>query len=355
MTVNADRYFVSFKPKESRSTYFKLAYEPCNFDTAVNEYDKWMEKLVQHDWLYCFGIPKPEAIEKRKKEKEEQALLEQQQKEQSSNLEVSNNNDDNDSNNNKDNDNNDNNDNDKVNEKVDSSSIMDNNTIHNDVDSTKIDKPVDPLYTLDELDISNVPKRWQDILKVDKSNIEGAGQGLFATQKLPYNSPLGFYFGVPMTEDEFDSMKENVGKSSEYSIMYRKTVLDATDENGQPYTDVNGRLYCPFHFMNDANNMESANILFVEGYVVNQVICWTKREIHPGEELLVWYGKEVNRYWSPPKSSSFSSPSSLSTSSLSKKSSSSPSISSLPSPTPSLSISSSSVSISSKNDDEESS
>ncbi|KAI9306579.1 hypothetical protein BJ944DRAFT_159630 [Cunninghamella echinulata] len=306
LTVNVDRYFIAFKPEGSRSTYFKLAYEPGSFDTAVKEYDKWMEKLIQHDWLYCFGTPKPEAIEKRKKEAEEQLFIQQQ----SSTCKLKEPNNSNNNNNNdcskinekieESNNNNDNNDS-KLNEEMESATAIKSKNEVEHVESTKAAEV--PVYTLDELDLTNVPKRWQDILKVEQSTIPGAGQGLFATQTLPYNSPLGFYFGVPMTEDEFDSMKESVGKASEYSIMYRKTVLDATDDKGEPYTDVNGRLYCPFHFMNDANNMESANILFLEGYVVNQIIIWTKRIIQPGEELLVWYGKEVNRYWSPSKPS----------------------------------------------------
>ncbi|KAJ1966125.1 hypothetical protein GGI12_000274 [Dipsacomyces acuminosporus] len=147
---------------------------------------------------------------------------------------------------------------------------------------------------------TDVPKSWRDIVTVQKSRIPNAGNGLFAVHDLPAGTPLGFYFGVPMTEDEFDSLKDNVGVASHYSIMYRKTVLDATDENGAPYSDPNGRVYCPFHFMNEDTDEKNCNIAFLEGAAVNQVICLASRNIKVGEELLVFYGDEVDRsHWKP--------------------------------------------------------
>lgn len=142
-----------------------------------------------------------------------------------------------------------------------------------------------------------VPKSWKDIVEVRPSSIPNAGNGLFAARMLPGGIPLGFYFGVPMTEDEFDSLKETKGMSSHYSIMYRKTVLDATDPDGMPYTDPEGPVYCPFHFMNE-DRKGSGNIVFQEGIKVNQVICMTKRTVGKGEELFVSYGDEVDRsHW----------------------------------------------------------
>lgn len=162
--------------------------------------------------------------------------------------------------------------------------------------TTKQTEP-EPLITLDQLDLTNIPQSWHDIVQVKPSLIPFGGNGLFAKRKLPYNTPIGFYFGVPMTEDEFDSLKDRVGRSSEYSIMYRRTVLDATDDQGQPVTDASSPRYCPFHFMNETSSQRTASIAFVEGAVVNQIICWTKKEIEKDEELLVWYGKDVHRYW----------------------------------------------------------
>ncbi|KAI8377628.1 uncharacterized protein BYT42DRAFT_497308 [Radiomyces spectabilis] len=334
LTYNSDRYFVPFKPEGSRSTHFKLAYEPGNFKTAVQEYRKWEAKLAEHDWPFCFGELKEEfrnkapsnpsevngeqPVEKVTTETANPAEESKTQLTTQPSMTMS-----------------------------ESSGQMEAKVINSDRQDTVAieteNKPKDDtaaapvshdMPTLDQLDLTNVPKSWTDIVRVADSNIPGAGKGLFAKRRLPYNTPLGFYFGVPMTEDEFDSLKDGVGRASEYSIMYRKTVLDATDENGQPYSDPEGEMYCPFHFMNETNEA-GANMWFLEGALVNQVICWTKRDIQEGEELLVWYGHDVDRYWSqsskPTKSStpSVRSPSSPS-SPLASSSSSSTSPAALP-------------------------
>ncbi|KAI9019309.1 hypothetical protein CLU79DRAFT_759648 [Phycomyces nitens] len=303
LTYNSDRYFVPFKPEGSRSTHFRLAYEPGNFSKAVQEYRKWEKKLAEHDWPYCFGEVKPSVLA---------AKREQAQKATTPPLSSSN----------------------TSNSPSSLSSSFSSNPTEFDAfiadrtapslsppqtpDLTKPDSADQPpnimseitipdtqladSWSLDELDLTNVPVSWHDILKVDESKIPGAGKGLFATRRLPTNTPIGFYFGVPMTEDEFDSLKDNVGRASEYSIMYRKTVLDATDENGHPYDNPDGPMYCPFHYMNETDEAQ-ANISFLEGAVVNQVICWTKRVIEQDEELFVWYGRDVNRHWTEKGSS----------------------------------------------------
>ena len=123
--------------------------------------------------------------------------------------------------------------------------------------------------------------------------MENAGNGLFSKIFIPKKTPIGFYFGVPMTEDEYDMNKDHVGLSSSYSIMYRKTVLDATDKDGQPFTGKDGGFYCPFHFMNE--DVKRGNVAFVEGRVINQVICVAFKNVNPGDELFVYYGDEVDR------------------------------------------------------------
>ena len=76
---------------------------------------------------------------------------------------------------------------------------------------------------------------------------------------------------------------------------YRKTVLDATDEQGQPFLN-HPDITCPFHFMNE--DFHKANVQFVEGYSVNQVLCMTFKSVKKGSELFVYYGKDVNRsHW----------------------------------------------------------
>jgi hypothetical protein len=152
-----------------------------------------------------------------------------------------------------------------------------------------------PDEILDGLDLSNVPKSLDDVVEVRQSTIPNAGNGLFAKRNLPIGTPLGFYFGVPMMEDEFDEHKDKVGKASHYSMRYKHTILDATDEKGEPFTKRDGPIFCPFHFMNED---PFGNMVFLEGSEVNQVICWTKRDIKKGEELFVYYGGDVDReHW----------------------------------------------------------
>ncbi|KAF9180732.1 hypothetical protein BGZ51_005920 [Haplosporangium sp. Z 767] len=398
LTNNGDKYFISFKPEGSKTLHFRLAYQPGDFDTAVKEYDSWMEKLIKHDWPLCFGVPKEGAVPIHILEQQAQAqkALEQgtvaesesdhsaaetstataitiatdetaddaspskrrmlvsvdiptrssppvEVKKRSpepldSEMEA-------DSRSNK-----------KVKAELDSVSedastfsrsmtgfSVDHNQNHQDQDSKVTDKmeqlelqssgtatpslpstPVGTLlqelgpitaspaaltsnvptkagdsskvdeYRLEDLDLTHVPTCLADIVRVDVSTIPNSGKGLFATRDLPASTPLGFYFGVPMTENEFDSLKDGVGVAAHYSIMYRRSVLDATDENGMPYSDPNGRLYCPFHFMNENPN---GNISFITGSVVNQVICTTNRDVKAGEELFVFYGNDVDRFW----------------------------------------------------------
>ncbi|KAG0238230.1 hypothetical protein BGW42_006510 [Actinomortierella wolfii] len=361
LTNNGDKYFIPFKPEGSRSTHFRLAYQPGDFDTAVKEYDSWMEKLIKHDWPLCFGTPKPGALPihlLEKKQEEESAvpqsdgsstepasssgtlgsseisepLASESRKRtlesdettspaQDKKIKVEE-------------QSNANSGSDQSGDLVNSGNPMTSATATSTTDESvvgdseikvaeKMEKldlqasssrgkstPSKPAttkktynreendrvdeYRLEDLDLSNVPTKLSDIVRVDVSTIPNAGNGLFAVRDLPASTPLGFYFGVPMTENEFDSLKDGVGLASHYSIMYRRTVLDATDDKGMPYTDPNGRLYCPFHFMNED---PKGNISFITGAVVNQVICTTNRDIKAGEELFVFYGKEVDRHW----------------------------------------------------------
>ncbi|KAI7892232.1 uncharacterized protein EV154DRAFT_418880 [Mucor mucedo] len=308
LTNNSDRYFIAFKPEGSKSTHFKLAYTPGNVGDAVKEYNSWCTKLVEHDWPFCFGVPKQQiephyhtpvshtddsdSIDAMDKDLVHLKLHDQSPSEIQPAVDssiISQNEED----------------------KADTvtiktAEITDDTKMNKDMeddseteegDHTMEDPDTKPFITLEQLDLSNIPQSWRDIVRVAPSRIPFGGNGLFAKRKLPYNTPIGFYFGVPMTEDEFDSLKDRVGRSSEYSIMYRRTVLDATDDEGQPITDEDSPRFCPFHYMNETSSQKTASVAFVEGAIVNQIICWTKKDIEEGEELLVWYGKDVHRYW----------------------------------------------------------
>ncbi|KAI8989377.1 hypothetical protein BDB01DRAFT_781560 [Pilobolus umbonatus] len=340
LTKNSDKYFVPFYPEGCKYLHFKLAYEPGNVETAITEYQNWQKKLYGHDWPYCFGVPKAKKeLDSPGSDEQEDGSLHRNStpsiesecetpvqivdhyeniasineyytntKETIINIPVSmevHNNKLKDAN---------------IHDQLEgtielnalstlfslpstassSTDTSENTSSENSTNNMATNPPPEPFISLDDLDLSDIPKSWKDIVYVSTSKIPGAGNGLFAKRKIPYNTPIGFYFGVPMTEDEYDSLKDRVGRASQYSIMYRKTVLDATDDKGEPIDDQDSPRYCPFHFMNETDE-EASSVLFVEGVAVNQVICWTKRDIEEGEELLGYYGQEVNRHWSPDK------------------------------------------------------
>ncbi|KAF9961417.1 hypothetical protein BGZ72_003674 [Mortierella alpina] len=327
LTNNGDKYFIPFKPEGSRSTHFRLAYQPVDFDSAVNEYNGWMDQLVRHDWPLCFGLPKEGALattaddhQHRPKERSNSPPESKKRSadhgeagldldfvkaendslsfnQQPSSLESSSNSS--------------NREETRVADKMQRLDIQASNSLSaspscpstptratnatipstsplSQEEAARNNKKVG--VRLEDLDTRHVPTRLSDIVRVGASTVPNAGNGVFAVVDLPVGTPLGFYFGVPMTENEFDSLKDGVGQASQYSIMYHRTVLDATDEAGQPYTDAEGVLYCPFHFMNEDPD---GNVSFIAGTTVNQVICTTNRDVKAGEELFVFYGKEM--------------------------------------------------------------
>ncbi|CAO3626208.1 unnamed protein product [Mucor hiemalis] len=301
LTNNSDRYFISYRPEGSRNTHFKLAYEPGNVDQAVTEYQKWCKKLVEHDWPFCFGVPKEKDVsettshyhtpishpeEEMEVESpnhsnegvEDKVVLQMSQdlkvqvyierytsplpsSEQSPSASETTTTATNDNTTTTTT---------TANSPSDSSSGSDtpmntttveeeessNSTLPAPTKPKKQPIPPEPFIALEELDLSNIPVSWRDIVEVAPSKIPGGGNGLFAKRKLPYNTPIGFYFGVPMSEDEFDALKDRVGRSSEYSIMYRRTVLDATDDSGEPIMDPDSPRFCPFHFMNETSSQK---------------------------------------------------------------------------------------------------
>ncbi|KAG9325010.1 hypothetical protein KVV02_000519 [Mortierella alpina] len=376
LTNNGDKYFIPFKPEGSRSTHFRLAYQPVDFPTAVNEYNRWMDQLVQHDWPLCFGIPKEGALSatsmddrqdigamKRSDSPPESKKRSADHEEAGQDLDLASGSSNNSNNSSSISSKKVKAENDSLQLSLQASSLESNSNCSRD-DTRVADKmqrldiqaanrfsgspsyPSTPTritttttaaaatttaaaaattatatatamtssmsqeevarhnrkvgYRLEDLDTRHVPTQLSNIVRVGPSTVPNAGNGVFAVMDLPVGTPLGFYFGVPMTENEFDSLKDGVGMATQYSIMYHRTVLDATDESGQPYTDPQGVLYCPFHFMNEDPD---GNVSFIAGSTVNQVICTTNREVKAGEELLVFYGKEMmdhHRPWAVP-------------------------------------------------------
>ncbi|KAI9303914.1 hypothetical protein BJ944DRAFT_241020 [Cunninghamella echinulata] len=154
-------------------------------------------------------------------------------------------------------------------------------------------KIVGDSYYLKSSDTPIIPTSWRDIVRVEhKYTTKGdTYYTVYANRRLPCNIPIGFYFGVPVSEEEFDLFKEDNGQALSTSVMYGKTILDPTDDYGQLFTDPNQeqtKVYCPFNFIREADTPEHSNISLLKGRIQNQVICWTQREIAKDEELLTW-------------------------------------------------------------------
>ncbi|CAG8676908.1 19443_t:CDS:2 [Dentiscutata erythropus] len=322
LTTNADKYFIQFKKDRSQTSYYKLAFIPEDIDDAIRHYNDWMKKLIEHDWPLCFGRVKknkqavmlsvgasnPQHLRCRRcapdtscdvklpscskckskgflciyplrpgvhKERERPRATVKSTSSNSQNIENSTN---------------------GTKHKKKSASNSKKRQQNDDYSSgNESCALVSTDILLNGLDLSCVPKNLNDVVEIRPSTIPNAGNGLFAKRNLPMATPLGFYFGVPTMEDEFDQNKDKVGRASHYSMRYKHTILDATDDKGEPFTDPNGKIHCPFHFMNED---PFGNMVFLEGSEVNQVICWTKRDIKKGEELFVYYGGEVDReHW----------------------------------------------------------
>ncbi|KAI9290933.1 hypothetical protein K502DRAFT_345001 [Neoconidiobolus thromboides FSU 785] len=138
-----------------------------------------------------------------------------------------------------------------------------------------------------------IPTNWKDLFYVGPSTIKGANLGLFAKRFVPKDTVIGYYFGVPTTEYDFDKHKGLNKYVSSYSIKYYDFILDATDNNNELYKDKDGGILCPFHFMNE--HPDFTNVRFNEGSELNQVECITECDVFKGQELFVFYGVEYER------------------------------------------------------------
>ncbi|KAI8593479.1 hypothetical protein BDZ88DRAFT_391005 [Geranomyces variabilis] len=322
LTENRDQLFVSFIPEGQKHVYFKLSYEPGNFHTALETYNSWNDTLINIDWPYLFSKNRP-AYEAMKREDDEatggdfskkvcklEPAVEEREEVQTGlagapALPLV-----------------------PLDPPLEEKHVKTLKALER-TKAIRLADVKDPELVFTNADDDVIPTSLRDILEVKESTVNfwrccwviclysvltsflrrfqipNSGRGVFAKWFLPANTEVGFYFGIPMTEDEFDSLKGNLGVSNAYAHRYRLTVIDGTDDEGQPYPVDNPHFYCPFHFMNE--NPGHANMVFYAGPLVNQIICMTTKDIQPGEELFVNYGTAVERHWAGPPDSRISS------------------------------------------------
>ena len=170
--------------------HFKLSFEPGNFDQAVELYNEWMDKLIRLDWPILFGTRRDlDAVPMDKGVVQEGQSF-------------------------------------PPDKNADDSKAA---ALFASGDNLENALPIAP-----ETQNLDIPKSLNAVVQVRPSSviytfyqheqIPGAGNGLFALRDIPKFTYLGFYFGVPMTEDDFDSLKEHVGQASQYSVRFSRHI-----------------------------------------------------------------------------------------------------------------------------------
>jgi len=271
---NKDGYFHSYKPPGAKSYIYTLAYEPSSFENARLKYEEWTRRLVKYDWPIMFGSgeawydevdpekktePTPVDTEATAKvsppvddRTTQEALMVMQET-----IELQASDDDSDF--------------EEGERKTKSRRLIEGGeTIQTPQKTRATGDPFSPVHVMERIYVyrpdgvctrfkrkrfgrpsktetpmeteqefteaakdatatetnepeqpapkDDIPTSWQDILRVDTSSIPNAGRGVFSTRRLPKYTILGFYFGVPMTEDEFDERKDHVGVANQYSV-----------------------------------------------------------------------------------------------------------------------------------------
>ncbi len=246
LTENRDKYFVSHKPPGAPATIFSLAYKPLDFDEAKQRYDEWTQVLVEKDYpIFFSGIKlydEPEVpvqpakpVAGRRKAPSRRGyeslgvspLLSHPELpapvlEGSPKPPV-----------------------DACNRLAHSDSLptlcLDlgkwlDNDIMSHAELLRHDDPCFPVdlcresvdllkdgrpHSMDNNQSLDIPKSLDDVVEVRESSIPNAGRGVFAKRRIPKHTIVGFYFGVPLTEDEFDCVKEKIGQASQYAVRFR--------------------------------------------------------------------------------------------------------------------------------------
>ncbi|OAD78509.1 hypothetical protein PHYBLDRAFT_179571 [Phycomyces blakesleeanus NRRL 1555(-)] len=179
LTNNSDGYFIPFKPHGSRSMHFKLAETPKKFEKACLEYRQWEEHLEREKWPDYFGYEeKIEPLVHEEEITEFDEFIASRLRARQANLHPSN------------------------------GRILEDESVKDKEKELEITHvSYEQRHTEHLHNIGNMPTSWKDLVRVDK------GKGVFAVRPLPQKIPLGFYFGAPMPEDKFESLKESVGSA----------------------------------------------------------------------------------------------------------------------------------------------
>ena len=137
------------------------------------------------------------------------------------------------------------------------------------------------------------PKKIPSFLELKESSIPGAGLGIFATIRIKQKSYLGTY------EGEYTEGLINQYPESQY-----RWIIPAYDKNG--YSECPARIigsvdawdlkYANWtRYVNGSRTSQDANV--IDKYYQGTVEYWSCHTIHPGEELIIYYGDEYNKHY----------------------------------------------------------
>lgn len=124
---------------------------------------------------------------------------------------------------------------------------------------------------------------FDKILRVKKSGVPGAGKGLFTTGFIPRGSKITEYKGKIKTWKE---IKKEDGDNNYIFFVNRNHVIDA-----RPKKKALARYANDARGMTRVKGVRNNSIYSTDGV---KVYIEAIRDIPPGEEILVGYGKE---YW----------------------------------------------------------
>ena len=118
-------------------------------------------------------------------------------------------------------------------------------------------------------------------LRVAPSTINGAGEGLFATERIPANETIGFYRGEVLTLREALQLKD------------RDYLMGGFGPNA--HVDASKAFAMPGRYVNDSFDASRLNARFDKSKATRSARVVALRDIGEGEEIFASYGRS---YWS---------------------------------------------------------
>ena len=118
-------------------------------------------------------------------------------------------------------------------------------------------------------------------LRVAPSTIDGAGEGLFATERIAANETIGFYRGEVLTLREAVALKD------------RDYLMGGFGPNA--HVDARDAFAMPGRYVNDAFDASRLNARFDKSKATRSARVVALRDIGEGEEIFASYGRS---YWS---------------------------------------------------------